>query len=634
MCGLVALIGRSGRPVERPVLARMSEVLRHRGPDGDGLHVEGSVGLAHRRLAILDPAAGAQPMTVEGVTLVHNGEVYNFVELRRDLQALGRTFHTGTDTEVVLHAYLAWGPSFVERLNGMFAFVLVDPARRLALVARDRFGVKPLYLHRAPDRLLFASEIKALLVHPEVPARPNPAALHDYVTFQYCLGDATLFAGIRKVLPGHVLTIDLDSLAVTDRAYWQPDFEVDLDHTESYFVDQLRDLLIDTVGIQMRADVPVGAYLSGGLDSSLVTTLASRFVPGPIQTFTGAFDEGPEFDESPYARLVADAVGASTCVIRPTETDFVATLPRLVWHMDEPSAGPGLFPQYMVSREAAQRVKVCLGGQGGDEIFGGYARYVVAYLEQALKGAIFSSNEEGEHIVSLSSILPNLPFLKAYVPMLTSFWARGAFADMDRRYFALIDRSEGQLDGFSADFRRSHDREAAFARFQAVFQDPHTRSYYNKMVHYDLVSGLPALLHVEDRVSMAVSLESRVPLLDHRLVELVTRMPPAMKFRGAEMKYILKRAIRDLLPPAVVDRKDKMGFPVPLHLWARGRAGHFFRDVLLSPRCRQRGLFEPGAVETLLSEERAFGRRLWGLMNLELWCQTFLDRPADTALTA
>ena len=625
MCGLVALIGRSGRPVERPVLARMSEVLRHRGPDGDGLHVEGSVGLAHRRLAILDPAAGAQPMTVEGVTLVHNGEVYNFVELRRDLQALGRTFHTGTDTEVVLHAYLAWGPSFVERLNGMFAFVLVDPARRLALVARDRFGVKPLYLHRAPDRLLFASEIKALLVHPEVPARPNPAALHDYVTFQYCLGDATLFAGIRKVLPGHVLTIDLDSLAVTDRAYWQPDFEVDLDHTESYFVDQLRDLLIDTVGIQMRADVPVGAYLSGGLDSSLVTTLASRFVPGPIQTFTGAFDEGPEFDESPYARLVADAVGASTCVIRPTETDFVATLPRLVWHMDEPSAGPGLFPQYMVSREAAQRVKVCLGGQGGDEIFGGYARYVVAYLEQALKGAIFSSNEEGEHIVSLSSILPNLPFLKAYVPMLTSFWARGAFADMDRRYFALIDRSEGQLDGFSADFRRSHDREAAFARFQAVFQDPHTRSYYNKMVHYDLVSGLPALLHVEDRVSMAVSLESRVPLLDHRLVELVTRMPPAMKFRGAEMKYILKRAIRDLLPPAVVDRKDKMGFPVPLHLWARQGARGFFRDVLLSGECRSRGLFEPVVVEALFDTEEAYGRHLWGLVNLELWFRTFID---------
>jgi asparagine synthase (glutamine-hydrolysing) len=634
MCGLVAIIGRLGRPVERPVLTRMSEVLKHRGPDGDGLVVEGPVGLAHRRLAILDPAAGAQPMTVEGVTLVHNGEVYNFVELRRELQALGRVFHTGTDTEVVLHAYLAWGPAFVERLNGMYAFVLHDPKKKMVLVARDRFGVKPLYVHRAPDRLLFASEIKALLVHPEVAAHPDPSALHDYVTFQYQLGDATLFSGIRKVLPGHVLTIDLASLAVSDRAYWQPDFEVDLDHTESYFVDRLRDLLIDSVALQMRADVPVGAYLSGGLDSSLVTTLAARFVSGPIQTFTGAFDDGPEFDESGYARLVADAVGAEACVVRPTETDFISLLPRLVWHMDEPAAGPGLFPQYMVSREAAQRVKVCLGGQGGDEIFGGYARYVVAYLEQALKGAIFSNNEEGEHIVSLASILPNLPFLRQYVPMLTSFWARGAFADMDRRYFALIDRSEGQLDGFSADFRRGHDREAAFARFQAAFQDPQTRSYYNKMVHYDLMASLPALLHVEDRVSMAVSLESRVPLLDHRMVELVTSMPPAMKFRGAEMKYMLKRAIRDLLPAAIVDRKDKMGFPVPLHLWARGRAGEFFRDVLLSQACRERGLFDATAIEKLLREERAFGRRLWGLLNLELWCQTFLDGQPETALTA
>lgn len=634
MCGLVAIIGRPGRPVERPVLERMSEVLRHRGPDGDGLVVNGSVGLAHRRLAILDPAAGAQPMTVGGVTLAHNGEVYNFVELRRELQALGRTFTTGTDTEVILQAYLAWGPPFVERLNGMFAFVLHDPRQGLVLVARDRFGVKPLYLHRTAERWLFASEIKALLQHPEVPAHPDPDSLHDYVTFQYVQGDATLFAGIRKVQPGHVLVFDLASFSMNERAYWQPSFEVDSYHTEAYFVDRLRDLLIDTVGLQMRADVPVGAYLSGGLDSSLVTTLAARFVSGPIETFTGAFSEGPEFDESRYAKIVADAVGAHSCVVRPTEADLIDTLPRLVWHMDEPAAGPGLFPQYMVSRAAATRVKVCLGGQGGDEIFGGYARYVVAYLEQALKGAIFASNEEGEHIVSLSSILPNLPFLRAYVPMLTSFWARGTFADMDRRYFALIDRSEGQLDGFSGDFRRAHDPEATFGRFQQVFQNPQTSSYYNKMVQYDLAAGMPALLQVEDRVSMACSLESRVPLLDHRMVDLVTRMPPAMKFRGAEMKYILKRAIADLLPTAIVDRKDKMGFPVPLHLWAKNRAGDFFRDVLLSPRCRQRGLFAPAEIASLLTNERAFGRRLWGLLNLELWCQTFLDGQGDTSLTS
>jgi asparagine synthase (glutamine-hydrolysing) len=278
----------------------------------------------------------------------------------------------------------------------------------------------------------------------------------------------------------------------------------------------------------------------------------------------------------------------------------------------------------MVSRMAREHVTVCLGGQGGDEIFGGYARYLVAYFEQALKGAIFETNEEREHIVSLRSIVPNLPALKQYVPMLTGFLSEEMFEPMDRRYFRLIDRSGGALELMSAGFRDGRTDGALFERFQATFNHPDTLSYYNRMTHFDMVTGLPALLQVEDRVSMAVGLESRVPLLDHRLADLVASMPAGMKFRGGELKYILKRALGELLPRPILERKDKMGFPVPLHLW-RGRAREFVRDTLLSRSARDRGLFDPVVVEGLLDGEPAFGRRVWGLLNVELWHRTFID---------
>ncbi len=625
MCGIVGLLNGGGRPADPEILRSMGAVLAHRGPDDEGCWTDGTVGFFHKRLSIIDLVSGHQPMTHDGLTVAFNGEIYNYIELREELERRGHRFRTTSDTEVILRAYAEHGLDAVERLNGMFAFLLHDRPRRIVVAARDHFGIKPLYVHEAPGRLLFASEIKALLQHPEVAAEPDREGLEDYFTFQYVLGEATLFRGIRKVLPGHYLVIRTDDLDVRTVRYWEPRFAVDTDHTEAYFADRLRHLIDHTVRIQMRSDVPVGAYLSGGMDSSLVTMLAAQRSAGPFKTFTGAFREGPEFDETRYARVVAGAAGAESLVVYPTERQFVDEMPRLVWHMDEPVAGPGLFPQHVVSRLAARHVKVCLGGQGGDEIFGGYARYVIAYLEQAIKGAIFQSNEEGEHIVSLQSILPNLPYLRAYVPMMKRFNERGTFEEMDRRYFRLIDRSEGTLEVLGPEWRSFHDSERAFERFRRVFNHPDTLSYYNKMTHYDMVTNLPALLHVEDRVSMAASLESRVPLLDRRIADLVASMPPAMKFRGAEMKYILRRAVGDVLPKEVAERKDKMGFPVPLHLWAKGRARAFFEDVLLSPTCRKRGIFEPKAIESLLAQETAFGRRLWGLLNLELWFRTFID---------
>jgi asparagine synthase (glutamine-hydrolysing) len=625
MCGLAGVVRFDGSQVDPQPLRRMSAVLAHRGPDGEGEWVEGAVGLAHRRLAIIDLATGQQPMASERAVVVFNGEIYNYIELRKELVARGRQFRTSSDTEVILQAYEEYGDDCVRRLNGMFAFVVYDRAARRVLAARDHFGIKPLYLHANAQRLLLASEIKSILAHGDVAPEPDLDGIRDYMTFQYVLGPGTLFRGITKLLPGQYAVADLATGSLRCERYWEPAFRVDTHHSEAYFVERLEWLLGDAVRLQMRSDVPVGAYLSGGTDSSLVVALASRLGTNVLETFTGRFDEGPEFDESHYARMVAERYGARMHLVTPTQDQFVDLMPTLAYHMDEPAAGPGLFPQYVVSRHAATHVKVVLGGQGGDEIFGGYARYLVAYLEQALKGAINETTEEGEHIVSFKSILRNLPSLRQYQPMMQQFWQTGLFDDMDRRYFRLIDRSAGAAGLLAPGFLRGAGPDHAFERFRAVFNHPDTLSYYNKMTHYDMVTNLPALLQVEDRVSMASSLESRVPLLDHRIADLVGSVPPRLKFRGGELKFLFKRVVGDLLPPPVLHRKDKMGFPVPMHLWARGRARDFFADVLLSRRAAERGLYNMAEVEKLMQMESAFGRRLWGLLNLELWYRTFID---------
>ncbi len=625
MCGIVGIVNRNRNPVALETLTRMGDTLKHRGPDDEGDFIEGYVGLHHKRLAIIDLVSGHQPMSSGDLTIAFNGEIYNYIELRESLKQRGHAFQTNSDTEVILKMYAEYGVDAINQLNGMFAFLLYDRKQNRLIAARDHFGIKPLYYYVSADYLLFASEIKALLQHPAVAAEVDSEAMREYVTFQYVIGEATLFKNIRKLLPAHYQVIDLELMRVRTVRFWESRFVIDLHHTEEYFICTLRALLEDAIKLQLRSDVPVGTYLSGRIDSSIVTMLASKFYPKRLKTFTGAFFEGPEFDESDYAREVAAACDAEMFLIYPTDLEFIESLPQLIYYMDEPVAGPGLFPQYMVSRLAAREVKVILGGQGGDEIFAGYTRYVVAYLEQVLKGAIFETNEEGEHIVSMSSILPNLPILQQYVPMLKHFWEKGTFEEMDRRYFSLIERIDGNSNVFSQDFLANYDREKIFRRFQSIFNHADTLSYFNKMVNFDLVASLPALLQVEDRVSMAVSMESRVPLLDHRIVDLVTSMPPGMKFKGAETKYILKKTMKDLLPAKILTRKDKMGFPVPLHLWAKNRARDFFRDILLSSTCRHRGIFDDRQIQRSIEHDEPFSRRLWGLLNLELWYRQFID---------
>lgn len=631
MCGICGIWHRdASQPVDPEQLARMSRTLRHRGPDDEGVHIDGPLGLAHRRLSIVDLSPnGRQPMSNEDgrLWIVFNGMIYNYLELREPLAAGGHRFRSQTDTEAILHLYEDEGPACVRRLNGMFAFAVWDARERTLFAARDRFGVKPFYYAEADGAFLFGSEIKALLASGLVAPRLNPEGLADYLTFQFCLGDKTLFRGVRRLPPGHTLTVGADG-APRVAKYWDLDFDIDTAHDEAHFAERLRGLLEDTARLQLRADVPLGAHLSGGLDSSTVVCLAAAAQRRPIRTFTGGFREGPAYDETGHAAAVARHVGAEPHEVFPTPQDFVDTLPRLMWHMDEPAAGPGVFPQYIVSRLAREHVKVVLGGQGGDEVFGGYTRYLIAYLEQCLKGGIQGTQEERKFVVTFDSILPNLGQLRGYEPLMQHAWREGLFGPEDRRYFRLIDRSErtgGLIDPGCLPDRDAYD---PYEAFRELFTAAGCRSLINKMTWFDMKTLLPALLQVEDRTSMAVGLESRVPLLDHRIAELVASMPPGVKYKGGRSKHIFRRAIRGLVPEAVERRTDKMGFPVPLNEWYRREPVRgFVRDVLLGPRARGRRLYRAERIEPLLDDERPYGRGLWGMLCLELWMQAFFDHP-------
>lgn len=546
--------------------------------------------------------------------------------MRNKLSQQGVRFRTSSDTEVLLQMLIHYGKDALQELNGMFAFAFYDSETDRWLLGRDPFGIKPLYYSVLDHEIVFASEIKALFVHPDIKPSRNWSGVQHYLTFQLTLADETMFQNIQKIEPGCFIEGKGGVVSKITR-YWDTNYEIDEHHTEDYFKDRLVTLLEDSARLQIRSDVPVGAYLSGGIDSSTIASMAAECLGSEMPVFTGKFSESKAYDESHFARMVAEDIGAQIFEVIPTELEFVESLPKLIYALDEPVAGPGVFPQYIVSRLASDHVKVVLGGQGGDEIFGGYARYLVGYLEQALKGAIFETQEEGKHVVTLASIIPNLPVLQQYHPLMQQFWKDGLFGEMDARYFQLIDRSPDIFDLLTPDTLASFDKEKVFCDFQRVFNHPDTKSYVNKMTHFDLKTLLPALLQVEDRMSMAVSLESRVPLLDTRIVDLVTSMPPQMKFQGGKTKHTLKQAVQNLLPKDVVQRKDKMGFPVPLKEWMQGGVvREFVCDTLLSDTCKNRGIFNPDSIESLIDNEGAFGRQLWGVLCLELWHRQFIDQ--------
>ncbi|TFH33563.1 MAG: asparagine synthase (glutamine-hydrolyzing) [Deltaproteobacteria bacterium] len=629
MCGIAGLFRLDDMP--HPALARhlaaMNRIQAHRGPDGEGvwIHPEGLGGFAHRRLSIIDLVTGTQPMTGScGNTICYNGEIYNYLELGEELPEY--VFRTKSDTEVILAAYRKWGRDCVRRLRGMFAFALWDAERRELFCARDRFGIKPFYFLHQDGLFGFASEAKALLPFlPEI--RTDLTALMEYLVFQFCLDGKTLYEGIRELPPGHTITVR-GGKVVTER-YWDVFYNLDFDHTAKYFEEKLRHLLEESVRLHVRSDVPVGAYLSGGTDSGIIAALGCRLHREPEwMAFHGRFPEGEGYDESRYARRIAEEKGMSLHVADIASRDFVETIQKVIYHLDYPVAGPGSFPQYHVSRLAARHRKVVLGGQGGDEIFGGYVRYLLAYFEQCIKGAMEGTLRKGNFIVTYESIIPNLVLLKNYKPLIQEFWREGLFETLDRRYFRLINRAST----LEREIRWNEiGGSSPFEAFQRIFNGPNvgSESYFDKMTHFDFKTLLPALLHVEDRMSMAHGLESRVPFLDHPLVEFVATMPSDIKFKDGTLKRVLLAAMRKEVPAEILERKDKMGFPVPLNEWLQGDLKPFVHDLFMSRAARERPYFDTEEILKGITRETRFGRKAWGLISLELWHRTFHDRQAE-----
>ena len=610
-------------PHLQAALAGMCELLAHRGPDGEGewTHSRRHVGFANRRLEIIDLEHGGQPMTDgAGNWITYNGEIYNYLELRRELGV--RSFRTESDTEVILLAYRRWGLECLDRLRGMFAFALWDEEGQRLVVARDRFGIKPLYTTIVDGILYCASEAKVIL--PFLPGiETDPDGLRDYLTFQFPLAGKTLFAGIEELPPAHVLIVERGEIRI--KRWWEIHYEPDLEHTEQYFVEKLRNIVLDSVEQHLRSDVPVGAYLSGGLDSSIVATAAARAQDAPFLAFTGRFEEGPAYDESAFAEEVARAGSFDLRVATIGPDDFIESMSDLAYYLDFPVAGPGSFPQYVVSRMAVKERKVVLGGQGGDEIFGGYARYLVAYFEQCIKAAIEGTMDRAPFIVTYESIIPNLESLRGYKPLIQDFWQEGVFGDLDERYFRLVNRAPA-VDG-AIDWSMFGDYSPLDA-FLSIFQAENVgkESYFDRMTHFDFKTLLPALLHVEDRVSMAHGLESRTPFVDHEVVQFAATLPALVKFKGGELKRSLRLALGDLLPPEVSERKDKMGFPVPITEWFRGPLREYVVDTFAAGAGRRDYLAPGFSLDALIGEESGFGRTVWGLLSLEVWQQRYHDR--------
>lgn len=631
MCGIAGLIDLGGGPVQglERKLAVMNQLIAHRGPDGSGhwAGAGGNIGLTHRRLSIIDLSDGAaQPMTApNGTVLIHNGEIYNYRELRSRLSD-GWTFRSMSDTETILAAYEKYGADCVNHLRGMFAFALWDEKKQRLFCARDRFGIKPLYYTVVDGVLAFASEIKALLpLLPDV--RTDPGAFAEYLTFQYTIGEHTLFDGVKQLLPGHSLTVENGNVRV--RRYWDVHYDIDFGRTAGYFDGRLRELVDDSIDLHLRSDVPVGSYLSGGIDSSLIALLARRHDPSNNQAFHGKFTCFPGYDESPYAQMVADQCENSLHQIDITADDFRNNIEKVIYHLDVPVAGPGSFPQYMVAKLASEHVKVVLGGQGGDEIFGGYARYVVAYFEQAIKAAIDGTYRNGNFVVTPESIIPNLGVLREYKPMIKEFWRDGLFDEIDARYFRLIDRSTDMTDEVVWE---GLDRTKVYEDFRAIFNNTRNvkkEAYFDSMTHFDFKCLLPALLQVEDRMSMAHGLESRVPLLDHPLIEFAATVPADIKFEGGHMKHLIKKAYRDVLPASLVERRDKMGFPVPLREWFAGDLHDMVQDIFRGSKSRNRDFINHDAVLGNFDKAGRYSRKTWGLLSLELWHQQFHDKAAS-----
>jgi asparagine synthase (glutamine-hydrolysing) len=602
----------------------MCEVIRHRGPDDEGIHVEPGLGLGMRRLSIIDLAGGRQPIHNEigTIRVVFNGEIYNYRELRDELERHGHLFYTSSDTETIVHAYEEWGEDAFARLRGMFGIALWDQPARTLLLARDRAGQKPLHYAERNGRLYFGSEIKSLLAADAVEPRLNAAALDHFLAFLYTPRDESIFEGIHKLPPGHYLRWRNGHVAV--RQYWQIAADEPFAGSEADAVDALRTILEEAVQSHMVSDVPLGAFLSGGVDSSAVVGMMARSSSRAVKTFSIGFDD-PEFDELDHARTVARHFGTDhhEFVVKP---DGLAILDDLIGHFDEPFADSSAIPTWYVSEIARRHVTVVLSGDGGDELFGGYDRYL--------------PHPRVERFDRIA--VPGLRAAASLAWPLLPHGARGknflrhVARDQNGRYLDSVSffHPDERAALYAGDVRAAVGRSAErtfsrhFDRFAAL---PHD----SRMMRVDFETYLPEdVLTKVDRMSMAHSIESRVPLLDNRVIDFAASLPARFKIRDGRRKHILKETLQSMLPGGILARR-KQGFGIPLGTWFRGGLTDLFSDVLDAPRTRQRGYFESAFVGRLLREHLAGRRdhtlRLWQLLVFELWHRQYLDTPVSAA---
>ncbi|HEU4869557.1 MAG TPA: asparagine synthase (glutamine-hydrolyzing) [Pyrinomonadaceae bacterium] len=626
MCGIVGIVRNDGKAIDEQLLSRMCEAIRHRGPDEDGFYVNGSVGLAMRRLAIIDLKGGQQPIHNQDRSswIVFNGEIYNYLELREKLERLGHTFYTNSDTEAIVHAYDQFGADCPNHLRGMFAFAIWNERTQELFLARDRVGKKPLLYADVNGKLIFGSEFSALLLHPDISRDIEPEALDYYLSFMCIPAPLTAYRAIRKLEPGHWLRWRNGNIET--QRYWQPDFTKKIDIGEEEAGERTIEVLRDAVRVRLMSEVPLGAFLSGGIDSSAVVALMSQESSERVKTFSIGFDE-QDFSELHHARRVAEHVGADhhEFIVRP---DAVEVLPLLVEHYGEPYADSSAVPTYYVAKETHKHVTVALNGDGGDESFAGYERY-----------AAMGITEKYRRVPSLL----RESLIRRAVDLIRTDPTRRSMIKSAQRLLAVVDRpktgrymhwmstfnDETKEPLYTDSFRQQIMSADATGILETWFKRANGIGVVDAMLLTDQMTYLPNDLLVKvDIATMAVSLEARSPFLDHHVIEFAASLPQNFKLRGLTGKYLLKKVLRKLLPSENLDRR-KMGFGVPVGHWFRGKMQPFLREVLLSEKALRRGLFKPEAVKQLVElhtrAERDYSAQLWTLLMLELWFNRFID---------
>jgi asparagine synthase (glutamine-hydrolysing) len=625
MCGIVGLVRNDRKPLDRDLLARMNDAIRHRGPDDDGFYLNGPVGLGMRRLAIIDLKSGQQPIhNQDGTTwIVFNGEIYNYLELRQHLEKLGHTFYTNSDTEAIVHAYDQYGTDCPKYLRGMFAFAIWNERTQELFLTRDRVGKKPILYAEVNGQLVFASEFTALLQHPDISREIQPEAIDAYLSFMCVPAPLTAYRSIRKLEPGHWLRWRQGETTI--ERYWQPDFSQKLDISEEEAGERAIEILRDSVKVRLMSEVPLGAFLSGGIDSSAVVALMAQESSEKVKTFSIGFEE-QDFSELHHARRVAEWVGADhhEFIVRP---DAIEILPLLVEHYGEPYADSSAVPTYYVARETRKHVTVALNGDGGDESFAGYERYAAMQLaENYRKVPEFVRKSVNVGV----GLIPTSELGRSRLRSGKRFLEAASLPKVDRylRWVSIFDAA-AKSSLYSDAFKSETTSDYAKSLLEPWFVRANGSGFVDASLLADLMTYLPNDLLVKvDIATMAVSLEARSPFLDHHVIEFAASLPEKFKLRGLTTKYLLKKVLRKLLPSENLDRR-KMGFGVPIGHWFRGKMQPFLREVVLSEKALNRGLFKPETVRLLVDQHtegrRDYSHQLWTLLMLELWFQRFID---------